>query len=209
MISKMLRMNGTALLASKYSVIAAALLTACSHLPASKKMPYNIDVPESLLVRFDGKGAAAGVMMSSSMGPMGIAIGVAIDEGIAKDIRSALADADCRLDDVAERSFHATSRAWGVVPVRVGESFRPDQIAMIRIENVAFRSQPDEQSLTRVELALQIERSGSSYPLHFPSPDEAGSGAPLEQIKADGSLACGMLRDALTHVFSSWYEQLQ
>jgi hypothetical protein len=38
-------------------------------------------------LRFSGKGAGAGVMLSSSMGPMGIAIGVAIDEGIAKAIR--------------------------------------------------------------------------------------------------------------------------
>lgn len=38
-------------------------------------------------ISFQGKGAGAGIALMSSMGPVGIAIGVAIDEGIAKDIR--------------------------------------------------------------------------------------------------------------------------
>jgi hypothetical protein len=38
-------------------------------------------------ISFKGKGAGAGIALMSSMGPVGIAIGVAIDEGIAKNIR--------------------------------------------------------------------------------------------------------------------------
>lgn len=38
-------------------------------------------------ISFQGKGAGAGMALMSSMGPVGIALGVAIDEGIAKDIR--------------------------------------------------------------------------------------------------------------------------
>lgn len=47
---------------------------------------FNVDEPNR--IHFEGRGAGAGVMLSSAMGPMGIAIGVAIDEGIAKDIRA-------------------------------------------------------------------------------------------------------------------------
>lgn len=39
---------------------------------------------------FTGRGAAASMMMDSLMGGAGIAIGIAIDEGIAKDISAVL-----------------------------------------------------------------------------------------------------------------------
>ncbi|WP_155734331.1 hypothetical protein [Pseudoalteromonas luteoviolacea] len=41
-------------------------------------------------VSYVGRGAAAGPMLMGAMGPMGIAVGMAIDEGIGKDIKSAL-----------------------------------------------------------------------------------------------------------------------
>ncbi|KZN44123.1 hypothetical protein JL49_06170 [Pseudoalteromonas luteoviolacea] len=46
--------------------------------------------PEFPEVSYVGRGAAAGPMLMGAMGPMGIAVGIAIDEGIGKDIKSAL-----------------------------------------------------------------------------------------------------------------------
>jgi len=45
-------------------------------------------------IRFTGKGAAASFALMSSMGPVGAAIGIAIDEGIAKEIRQNAADSN-------------------------------------------------------------------------------------------------------------------
>jgi 3-oxoacyl-[acyl-carrier-protein] synthase-1 len=60
-------------------ILIIALLQAC----ASIKQPkISIEFSDPDRIRFSGKGAGAGVMMSSSMGVMGIAIGVAIDEGM-------------------------------------------------------------------------------------------------------------------------------
>ena len=64
------------------------LLTGCTFTKKEEPTNIQISIKEPERLRFSGKGAAAGVMMSSSMGAMGIAIGVAIDEGIAKDIES-------------------------------------------------------------------------------------------------------------------------
>jgi hypothetical protein len=52
-----------------------------------EKTPVEIHYTSPDRISFQGKGAGAGIALMSSMGPVGIAIGVAIDEGIAKDIR--------------------------------------------------------------------------------------------------------------------------
>jgi hypothetical protein len=52
-----------------------------------EKTPVEIFYNSPDRISFQGKGAGAGIALMSSMGPVGIAIGVAIDEGIAKDIR--------------------------------------------------------------------------------------------------------------------------
>lgn len=56
-------------------------------------------------MRFSGKGAGAGMMMSASMGPVGIAIGVAIDEGIAKQIGEAAAAAGVDIPSVLRNAL--------------------------------------------------------------------------------------------------------
>ncbi|SMF33870.1 hypothetical protein SAMN02745866_02141 [Alteromonadaceae bacterium Bs31] len=56
-------------------------------------------------MHFSGKGAGAGMMLSSSMGPMGIAIGVAIDEGIAKEIGEAAGKAEFDIAQIVKAAF--------------------------------------------------------------------------------------------------------
>ena len=67
----------------------AVLIGGCAQTPQIASYQLNIHVSEPDRVRFSGKGAGAGMMMSASMGPMGVAIGVAIDEGISKKIDAA------------------------------------------------------------------------------------------------------------------------
>jgi len=64
------------------------LLSACSLVTTNpvEQTSISVSIENQDRVRFSGKGAGAGMMMSASMGAMGIAIGVAIDEGIAKEI---------------------------------------------------------------------------------------------------------------------------
>ncbi|MCO7190496.1 MULTISPECIES: hypothetical protein [unclassified Pseudoalteromonas] len=61
------------------------LLSACSSVPQAPTI--NSELPK---VTYKGRGAAAGPMLAGAMGPVGIAVGVAIDESIAKEIGSAL-----------------------------------------------------------------------------------------------------------------------
>tara|TARA_R110001599_G_C12238082_1_gene658595 strand:+ start:730 stop:1350 length:621 start_codon:yes stop_codon:yes gene_type:complete len=83
-----MRMNKVQIVVLSMSVF---LVTSCAQFQKnSPQLPeISISIKDQDRIRFSGKGAGAGMMMSSSMGAMGIAIGVAIDEGIGKDIHTA------------------------------------------------------------------------------------------------------------------------
>lgn len=70
------------------TIVTASLFNAgCSSLSFFSSTPVEIVYSSPDRISFQGKGAGAGIALMSSMGPVGIALGVAIDEGIAKDIR--------------------------------------------------------------------------------------------------------------------------
>jgi|GEM_PF-2831627 len=87
-------------------VFSLSLLAACSSLPPTNNQPaVSVSMPDNHRMHFRGKGAGAGMMLMSSMGPMGIAIGVAIDEGIAKDIGASAAAAGVDVKALTEHAF--------------------------------------------------------------------------------------------------------
>ncbi|WP_138543400.1 hypothetical protein [Pseudoalteromonas rubra] len=67
------------------------VLTACSSVPQVPVVNNHLTG-----VTYQGRGAAAGPMLVGAMGPVGIAVGFAIDEGIAKEIGSALKDSQAQ-----------------------------------------------------------------------------------------------------------------
>ena len=64
------------------------LNSGCSSVSLFVQGPIEITYSSSDRISVQGKGAGAGMALMSTMGPVGIALGVAIDEGIANDIRN-------------------------------------------------------------------------------------------------------------------------
>lgn len=202
----MLIQRGDGLKKAIWLVLLCAGMSACSFAQKRQELAFIVKVPESTLIRFEGKGAAAGVMMSSSMGPMGIAIGAAIDEGIAKDIRSALDHVDCKLEHVVGGSFETVSRQHSVAVMPALDS-GSDADILIHVDRVTFRVQPSERDLTLAEVSLRMEKSGVSRELASAYlSDDAGKLIPLEEIRADGGKACELLRELVSRVFEVWYQ---
>lgn len=101
----------------------------------SKPPIYSIEYKDPNHVRFSGRGAGAGMMMSGSMGPMGIAIGFAIDEGIAKEIRETAASAGISFDGLFREHIQAST----AVPVQwLDDSDNKDADTIYRIEKYGF-----------------------------------------------------------------------
>lgn len=63
------------------------LLAGCS-LFGYKNSQNTIYIENTATIKYTGKGAGASFALMGAMGPVGAAIGVAIDEGISKDIRN-------------------------------------------------------------------------------------------------------------------------
>lgn len=182
-------------------------LGSCGHLQKNRQLSYIMEFDEPQRLRFQGKGAAAGMMMSSSMGPMGIAIGVAIDEGIAKDIQAAADKAGCALDQVVAGAFEQASARHGRSAIQKNSD--SEDAAVIRIHRIGFMVASGEADPSYVAAELSIRFNGVDYSL--PHPVEQGTPSfttPLERLKADGEIACHRLNEALQSIFDEWYARL-
>ncbi len=158
-------------------LIISLILSACT---TTRHHPVTV-INEQLL-SFSGKGAGAGVMLSGAMGPVGIALGVAIDVGIAKDIAKSAHDIDIEalLAKALETSPLAAQLAQSI----------------ITIERFGFISWPGEGDRAAPQLHLKINTPNKpSLSLRFPE-DWKGTAeikatiasAPLEDIKRTPAL---------------------
>ena len=71
------------------------VFTGCALLPLSTPIEIQFATDEG--IQYSGRGAGAGISLMSTLGPAGIAVGIAIDEGIKKELQSAAAQADFNL----------------------------------------------------------------------------------------------------------------
>ncbi len=192
---------------------ACALLAGCAPTKPLKTDTLNtvniaVEFAEPNRTRFSGKGAGAGMMLSSSMGAAGVAIGIAIDEGIGKDI-------------------HATAKAAGV-------AVEPLVIAALReraerLERVTYFTSTDEAQLVilikRYGFILQSgvdDPAAAQFIVHVSHPDSGPevilkldypadfirenasvpATAPLQTLKTNAADIEQLWRGALRAVFS-------
>jgi hypothetical protein len=101
-------------------VCGALLLSGCQSAPELAKAPLQVTPKQTLQqieirftepkqIVFQGKGAGAGIALMSAMGPVGIAIGVAIDAGIAKDIGTASIQQGFDIDALLQQGLSAAT----------------------------------------------------------------------------------------------------
>ncbi|WP_046003430.1 hypothetical protein [Pseudoalteromonas rubra] len=123
--------------------ILLTLLSACSSV--SRTPVVNQAMPK---VTYEGRGSAAGPMLAGALGPVGIAVGFAIDEGIGKDIGLAM-------DKSKEQGMWAMANA-------VAQQ-HPD-VVTVAIQKVAFKAQrgDDDLAFARVELNLESAKEEKS-----------------------------------------------
>lgn len=178
-------------------------LVACSTFSGVHRVPYSLTFDEPQRLRFQGKGAGAGMMLSSSMGPMGVAIGVAIDEGIAKDIQAGMDGAGCALEPLVDQAFEqsAAQRGWSAVK---GKS-DTERTAQLTIQRLGFRSTSGDQDPAHAEVTLLLRYGNLDYALGYPTENSTPDALPLQRLKSDGGAACRMLRDALRNAFDGWH----
>jgi hypothetical protein len=147
---------------------------------------------KTLEVGFSGRGAASGPMMMSAMGPAGIAVGLAIDVGIGKDIQRAAWGDSPDWPAVVRQSFRRVANAKGDLArqfVAAGEQYT--------IKKIAFKEYAASQDKIFIHL-VGVGPAGKPFDL----PEIAESALPplvasLEQLKTDPTAAARLLDQAI------------
>lgn len=175
---------------SCFLIILILSIASCAirYQPAST---LNITLPDPDRIRFQGKGAGAGMMLMSSMGPMGIAIGVAIDEGISKEI-----------DGAARESGFDIKNIFGLAFQKIGSG---NSVNTLTIERYGFITRFGDDDPVAAQLHVNIVRDDGSK-LSVKYPDDFGKESilltPLELIKTDGDAIIKSFEFATVAVFN-------
>ena len=165
------------------------LIISCAH-TRTPAIPVEFGDRQTLF--FTGKGAAAGIMMDSLLGGTGVAIGIAIDEGIAKDIAAAIQKANPEFDirklvqeQLAIASDEVATKNWqGLV-----------------IEKYGFKV-VDGDFVSPV-LELTVKCKGGAEKIYFERSPANSNKAELELIKKDGKIGLNLLQQTVEETMQS------
>ncbi|WP_096087862.1 hypothetical protein [Agaribacterium haliotis] len=150
-----------------------------------KSYEIQLTMPDPDRIRFSGKGAGAGMMLSASMGAMGIAVGVAIDEGIAKDIDKSAKAAGFDAQAMVHQHFS-------------GSELAKASPLTVTVEQYGFKLVPGSDENVQAYWKIQLENKQAllcDLLLEAPKPWPA-----LVQIKQDGVVIIQQLANALAQL---------
>jgi hypothetical protein len=174
-----------------------------------------IKFPEPNRIQFQGKGAGAGIALMSTMGPVGIALGVAIDEGIAKDIREAASISGFDMPSYISNSIDEHSQAgWKAVFVNQANasniSSLKSEFPNIVVKRYGFKTTGAVNDATSAELVVFVNMSKEDkleyhYPNDFIPVDGEKKTSnipsyPLAELKINGALSVSLMQQAIDNV---------
>lgn len=167
-------------------LLSICLVTACAHRPART---VSIEYGDRQTLFFTGKGAAAGMMMDAFMGGAGVAIGIAIDEGIAKDIAAAIQKTNPEFD---VRTLVREQLAI------VSDKEKIKNLHSIVIEKYGFHVV--EGDLVGPVLELTVNCKDNSRKIHSEKNPSSPYRADLALVKNDGAVGLSLLLKAVSEV---------
>lgn len=173
--------------------IACVFLAACVH---SRSERVGIVFGERESLYFTGRGSAAGVMMDSLLAGTGVAIGIAIDEGIAKDIAAAIFahNPEFSMISLVAEELHKSENK--------GLDF--GDLHLININKYGFQAAANDAVVPLIEFQLKCS-SGAFYDVKF-TPDHEFQTIAFDQAKVNGQLVQKQLRSAVERLFASTQE---
>jgi hypothetical protein len=175
-------------------------LAACSVLSSNPTKSVNLQFKEPNRISFQGKGAGAGIALMGAMGPVGIALGVAIDEGIAKDIREAVSEEKGDSNKFVTRLVTNQIEAQGY---SVALNSKQQTVPVITIKRYGFKIMNGSTDATAAEWDVEIElESGKKVKVQYPKDFNKDSIKTyvLADLKKDGKLGAELLTESLSRV---------
>jgi len=157
------------------------LSAACTYSPAQPdtSLTLEIVVTKPDRIRFYGKGVGAGMLMSTSLGPMGVAIGVAIDEGTGKEIEETANTLNFNIVTIVEDTLR---KEWAS-KIRNEKKF-----ITINIQRYGFVTRSGKNDPVAAQLHI-LAKSGDGPPKEYRYPEDYESSpiitGPLDHIKME------------------------
>ncbi|ABE53439.1 hypothetical protein Sden_0142 [Shewanella denitrificans OS217] len=221
-------------------VFGAVLVSGCQSAPelakasAQTQPKIEIGFTEPKQIVFQGKGAGAGIALMSAMGPVGIAVGVAIDAGIAKDIGTVSMQQGFDIDAMLQQGLSAATtqdyqlKISAAEPSSVSENEPAVELSTehttepsteLSIEDAAkvpklqlvrfgYKIVPGENDATSAELIIQWhDNNHALQQIHYPNDFELSPNAPLAQLRTDGKLANKLMQAAIQAMWQRYFEQ--
>lgn len=144
---------------------------------------------------FEGRGAGAGMMLMSSMGPAGIAVGVAIDVGIGKDIDKAVTLTGVTFADLVG------DKLLGGCPYI--ENFNDiEKLTSVTVKKYGFKTA--KGSADNVVAWFTLSVNNEELLLHYPADFQKEKGdlpsLSFDLVKSDGQQAVTLWQDSLALV---------
>lgn len=182
------------------------VLGACSSFTCKPLVPeVTIVMPDPDRIRFSGKGAGAGMMLMSSLGPAGIAIGVAIDEGIGKTISATATAEDIDFAQLISDGFRQKL-------VNYNQHARASQAqiktARLEIKRYGFVTTKGKDDPVSSEYHIRYQLNEQPWQVfHFPNDVIDHSKKmlhtqPLEQVKTDPESIRFLIDDGLAYLMT-------
>jgi hypothetical protein len=191
------------LLLSFKLMLSVVILAGCA---STHKMPVEVKTGERSNLAFTGKGAAAGIMMDAYMGGAGVAIGIAIDEGIAKDIATNLAKypSGFSITSLVEKNLLAESKNQYSIKRDSTKTSRTIAATQIVIDTYGFRTFPGEGDKVTPWLKIRFINNTNNMLLTYPDDFQSPQTLELADAKTNPELTFGQLNNAVQLVVSRW-----
>ena len=173
-------------------------MVACVTQPSPKIL---VSLSDNQTLDFAGKGAAAGIMLDSVMGGAGIAIGIAIDKGIAKDIANNLSHHEPLLNiaDHLDRKLKAAiikNRVKGLKNIQA------------TIEHYGFKTFSGGEDAASAWLEISLLIDGNKFDIYYPHDFDQVSSASLSSVKQNPDAAYTLLDNATNRVVERIIENI-
>ncbi len=184
------------------SIVLIGVLAGCTttfERTSLKATDYEIKLEKSKF-SFEGKGSSAGFMLMSAMGPAGIAVGVAIDEGISKEITQSALDGkeasefQTLIKSYVDQAINKTSllnKEDSPLFIQMIQAIESSKKPVIfKFKETGFTAVKGNQEQVTAKINLVIILNDYFVELNFPDSIPNSKTLPManfEQIKKDGA----------------------
>ncbi len=158
-----------------------------------------VEYSDRQTLAFEGRGAAAGIMLDSLLGGTGVAIGIAIDEGIAKDIANNIQSAEPDYSFKQHFEFGLNQ-----AQAKYAAAFR--DLTGVVIQRFGFHTLTGDGDKVSAWMSVDFKCKVGNRKVEFPGALTSVDSLEFDAVKSQPDATLKLLDQAIQQLISSWIE---